>query len=158
MKISLPDGSVKEFDQGATGFDVAMSISEGLAKAAVAVKVNGERQDLHLPIDDLQRGREQALGPGGRLDGELDVWPGVGDSTHHVERKDGHHRPVGRVGHAGQPHFVRHPHYTKGAGQAPDVADVRLHDVYTPSLDEPPKAGHRRLLLPGGDGDLNRPG
>lgn len=52
MKISLPDGSVREFEKGTKGFDVAMSISEGLARAAVAVKVNGEARDLHLPIEE----------------------------------------------------------------------------------------------------------
>ena len=41
MKISLPDGGVEEFEKGVTGYDVAIKISEGLARAAVAVKVNG---------------------------------------------------------------------------------------------------------------------
>ncbi len=50
MKISLPDGSVREFDQETSGFGVAMSISEGLSRAAVAVKVNGDPRDLHRPI------------------------------------------------------------------------------------------------------------
>jgi threonyl-tRNA synthetase len=52
MKISLPDGSVREFNQRASGFDVARSISEGLARAAVAVKVNGDPRDLHRPIEE----------------------------------------------------------------------------------------------------------
>ena len=52
MNISLPDGSIKAFDKGATGFDVAMSISEGLARAAIAVKVNGALWDLTRPIDN----------------------------------------------------------------------------------------------------------
>lgn len=51
MKISLPDGSVKEFEGGVTGRDVAMSISEGLARAAVAVKVNGAEWDMARPIE-----------------------------------------------------------------------------------------------------------
>ena len=50
MKISLPDGSVKSFDADVTGYDVAVSISEGLARAAVAVKVNGALWDLNRPI------------------------------------------------------------------------------------------------------------
>lgn len=52
MKINLPDGSVREFARGATGFDVAMSISEGLSRAAVAVKVNENIWDLHRPIEE----------------------------------------------------------------------------------------------------------
>jgi len=51
MNISFPDGSVREFEVGATGFDVAMSISEGLARSAVAVKVNGALWDLNRPIE-----------------------------------------------------------------------------------------------------------
>ena len=52
MNISLPDGSTKTFERGATGYDVAMSISEGLARAAVAVKVDGEIRDIGRPIED----------------------------------------------------------------------------------------------------------
>ncbi len=52
MKINLPDGSTKEFEGVATGFDVAMSISEGLARAAVAVEVDGEHRDLSRPLQD----------------------------------------------------------------------------------------------------------
>ncbi len=51
MRITLPDGSVKELDAGSTGHDVAMSIGEGLARAAVGVKVDGDLRDLNRPID-----------------------------------------------------------------------------------------------------------
>lgn len=51
MRITLPDGSVKELAPGSTGHDVAMSIGEGLARAAVGVKVDGELRDLHRPIE-----------------------------------------------------------------------------------------------------------
>jgi threonyl-tRNA synthetase len=50
MQITLPDGTVKEFDGEITGFDVASSIGEGLLRAAVGVEVNGEEQDLSEPI------------------------------------------------------------------------------------------------------------
>lgn len=50
VNITLPDGSVKSFDAAVSGFDVAMSISEGLAKATLAMKVNGEQTDLHTTI------------------------------------------------------------------------------------------------------------
>lgn len=51
IKITLPDGSVKEFEDGVTGLDVAMSISEGLARNVLAAKVNGEVWDATRPID-----------------------------------------------------------------------------------------------------------
>ncbi len=41
IQITFPDGSVKEFSSGTTGYDVARSISPKLAKVAIAVKVNG---------------------------------------------------------------------------------------------------------------------
>ena len=50
VNITLPDGSVKSFETAISGFDVAMSISEGLAKATFAMKVNGEQTDLHSTI------------------------------------------------------------------------------------------------------------
>ncbi len=52
MKISLPDGSIKEFEGGVTGHQVALSISEGLARAAVAVEVDGAMRDLSRPIEE----------------------------------------------------------------------------------------------------------
>ncbi|MFL5728817.1 MAG: TGS domain-containing protein, partial [Cytophagaceae bacterium] len=45
IKITLPDGTVKEFKEGVTSMDVAMSISEGLARNVLAAKVNGEVVD-----------------------------------------------------------------------------------------------------------------
>ncbi len=50
IRITLPDGSVRTTTRGATGADVAASIGAGLAKAALAVKVNGEMKDLDWPI------------------------------------------------------------------------------------------------------------
>jgi len=49
--ITLPDGSERQFDTSVSGRDVATSIGEGLAKAAVAVRVNGALWDLNRPID-----------------------------------------------------------------------------------------------------------
>jgi threonyl-tRNA synthetase len=51
IKITLPDGTVKEFKEGVTSMDVAMSISEGLARNVLAAKVNGEIIDATRPID-----------------------------------------------------------------------------------------------------------
>ena len=50
--ISLPDGSKKEFSETVTGLAVAESIGAGLAKAAVAIRIDGELRDLTAPIDD----------------------------------------------------------------------------------------------------------
>jgi len=50
VKITLPDGSVKEFQEGITGSQIAQSISEGLARNALAIEVNGEIRDLNRPI------------------------------------------------------------------------------------------------------------
>lgn len=51
MKVTLPDGSVKEFDSAVSAYDVAKSIGEGLAKAAIGAKVDGKLTDLHRVID-----------------------------------------------------------------------------------------------------------
>src|SRR3954451_7091983 len=48
----LPDGSRKELPDGATGADLAASIGAGLARAALAVKVDGEERDLSRPLPD----------------------------------------------------------------------------------------------------------
>lgn len=52
IKITLPDGSSKEFDKGTTAYQVAESISGGLARAALAAKVNGKVVDLNSPINE----------------------------------------------------------------------------------------------------------
>jgi len=51
IKITLPDGSIKEFDKGVTGHDIAMSISEGLARNVLSTKVNGQVWDSTRPIE-----------------------------------------------------------------------------------------------------------
>lgn len=50
INITLPDGSIKSIDKGATGMDVALSISEGLARNVLAAEVNGEIWDATRPI------------------------------------------------------------------------------------------------------------
>ena len=50
INITLPDKSVKQFQEGITGFDIAMSISPGLAKEVLSISVNGEVWDLSRPI------------------------------------------------------------------------------------------------------------
>ena len=51
FKIALPDGSVKEMPAGSTPADVAAAIGPGLAKAALAARVDGEVRDLARPFD-----------------------------------------------------------------------------------------------------------
>lgn len=51
VKVSFPDGAVREFEQGATVEDVAGSISPGLKKNAVVGKLNGKLVDLNTPIE-----------------------------------------------------------------------------------------------------------
>ena len=48
--ITLPDGSVRQFDGIVTGTEIAAAIGPGLAKAALAVEVNGAIRDMALPI------------------------------------------------------------------------------------------------------------
>ena len=51
LKISLPDGSVREVPAGSTPADIAAAIGPGLAKAALAARVDGELRDLTRPFD-----------------------------------------------------------------------------------------------------------
>ncbi len=52
MNITLPDGSVRDLKPGSTGLDLANDIGPGLAKAAIAVSVNGIQKDLSDPINE----------------------------------------------------------------------------------------------------------
>lgn len=52
MQITLPDGSHRQLPDGATGRDLALDISAGLARAALAVEVDGEVRDLDRPLPD----------------------------------------------------------------------------------------------------------
>lgn len=52
IKITLPDGTVKEFAQGSSAMDVALSISEGLARNVLAAEVNGEVWDATRAITE----------------------------------------------------------------------------------------------------------
>ncbi len=51
LKISLPDGSVREMPEGSTPYDVAAAIGPGLAKAAIAARVDGELRDINRPFE-----------------------------------------------------------------------------------------------------------
>ena len=51
MKITLKDGSIKEYAEAMSAYDIARDISEGLARAACAVEINGEVKDLRTVVD-----------------------------------------------------------------------------------------------------------
>ncbi len=51
MRITLKDGSVKEYAQAMSAYDIALDISEGLARAACAVEIDGKVEDLRTVID-----------------------------------------------------------------------------------------------------------
>lgn len=52
VKITFPDGSVREYEQGVTGFQIAESISPALARNVVSCGVNGEIVELNRPINE----------------------------------------------------------------------------------------------------------
>ncbi|AGJ02624.1 Threonine--tRNA ligase [Rickettsia prowazekii str. Breinl] len=52
INISFPDGSVKQFAQNITAFEIVNAISMSLAKAAIVVEINGELKDLSTVIEN----------------------------------------------------------------------------------------------------------
>src|SRR5436190_4156991 len=52
IKITFPDGAVREYPKGTTALEVAKSISEGLARKVLAASVNGQTWDASRPIND----------------------------------------------------------------------------------------------------------
>jgi threonyl-tRNA synthetase len=52
LKVTLPDGTPLELPDGATGADAARAIGEGLARAALGVRQNGDLRDLDAPLDE----------------------------------------------------------------------------------------------------------
>jgi len=52
IQITLPDGSIREYEAGVSALDVAKSISEGLARKVLAAEVNGEVWDAFRPINN----------------------------------------------------------------------------------------------------------
>lgn len=50
INITFPDGSVRQFKEGITGFEIAQDISSGLARQVLAISVDDEIWDLHRPI------------------------------------------------------------------------------------------------------------
>jgi threonyl-tRNA synthetase len=52
INITFPDGNVRQYEKGTTSFDVARSISEGLARNVLSAKVNGEVWDAMRPLNE----------------------------------------------------------------------------------------------------------
>ena len=52
INISLPDGAVRKFESGISGFEIAKSISISLSKIALAIRINGELRDLSSRLED----------------------------------------------------------------------------------------------------------
>jgi threonyl-tRNA synthetase len=55
MKVFLPDGTELELANGASGADAARAIGEGLARAALGIRVDGDLRDLGAPVEDGAR-------------------------------------------------------------------------------------------------------
>ena len=51
MKVTLKDGSVKEYDKSMSVYDIALDLSEGLARAACAGEIDGEVVDIRTVVD-----------------------------------------------------------------------------------------------------------
>ena len=52
IKITFPDGTIREYPEGITALDIAKSISEGLARKVLVAKVNGKVIDAFRPINE----------------------------------------------------------------------------------------------------------
>ena len=52
ISITFPDGSVRQFEQGVSGLDIARSLSNSLAREVLSVNVNDELWDLNRPIQE----------------------------------------------------------------------------------------------------------
>ena len=52
IKVTLPDGSIKEYDKNSTPIDVALSISEGLARNVISAKYNGVTVENNTPLTE----------------------------------------------------------------------------------------------------------
>src|SRR5215207_7732673 len=77
MTVKLPDGSALQLDEGATGADAARAIGEGLARAALGIRVNGQLRDLSAPLED---GDEIEIVTS--KDGEAALWLVRHDAAH----------------------------------------------------------------------------
>ena len=84
---SLPDETRLEVPEGASGLDVARAIGEGLARAALGIKVDGELRDLSAPVPDGAEIDRHVLGALGiaQILGEAGIVFGAGASSDAVD-------------------------------------------------------------------------
>ena len=68
IRVELPDGSIREVAEGISVFEVARSISEGLARQSVAAKVDGHLVDVSSTLDRDCRLELITLNSEGRVD------------------------------------------------------------------------------------------
>lgn len=52
IKITFPDGSIREYEKGITGLEIAKSISPALARDVLSIGVNGITTELNRPINE----------------------------------------------------------------------------------------------------------
>ncbi len=71
INITLPDGTVKQFEKGSSAMDVALSISEGLARNVLSATINGEVWDATRPIEEDS---DLVLNTWGSKDGNATYW------------------------------------------------------------------------------------
>ncbi|MBI3136938.1 MAG: threonine--tRNA ligase [Bacteroidetes bacterium] len=71
IQVTLPDGSVREYQNGATAMDVALSISEGLARNVLAAEVNGEIMDATRTLPEKTMLKLLTWNDGG---GKMAMW------------------------------------------------------------------------------------
>ena len=108
IRVTLPDGSVREVPAGTTARQVAEQISQGLARAATAAKVSGEVWDLSRPINQ---------------DATVEILKEDGPDALYVLRHSSAHALATAV---------RHLFPTAGIGFGPPIDDGFYYDFEVP--------------------------
>ena len=112
MKALLLDGTELELEDGATGADAARAIGEGLARAALGIRVEGEMRDLGAPLEDGAKIVQSALDHFKRIDIIVNNAGILRDTTFHKMTQEDwdliyrvHVLGSFRVTHAAWPHL-----------------------------------------------------
>ena len=79
INITLPDGSVRQYDRGTTSMQIAVSISEGLARNVLAAEVDGQVWDASRPIEQYAKVK---LLTWNDTQGKATFWHSVLDKLH----------------------------------------------------------------------------
>jgi threonyl-tRNA synthetase len=84
-RITLPDGSTRDYNQATSAAEVAADIGPGLAKAAIGARINGQLSDLHAPItEDAELGIVTSKPRAGDEQGKADMFNLIRHSCAHV--------------------------------------------------------------------------